>query len=162
MQINIMNKIYNIFANFPLLQYILVIVQFIIIFLHFIESPLHDKKLFFEEIIILNKIGDFIILICLGIILISIKTLNKNISPLPIPLRKSKLVTKGIYSKFRHPIYYSLLVISFIFLIKTLSAYNLILTILLCALIFLKIKLEENYLNKKFIEYKKYKRKVRF
>ena len=94
--------------------------------------------------------------------LFAIKDLGRNLSPFPRPITNSKLVTTGIYRFTRHPMYYSLVFISFgVFIIK-LSIYYLLLTISLVLIIKFKIILEEQYLNKKFRDYFLYKNEVKY
>ena len=80
---------------------------------------------------------------------------------MPRPKENSKLITSGIYKLFRHPIYYSLIIISLCFFIKSLTIYYLILSILLTFIISNKIKIEEEYLTKKFHNYNSYKNEVK-
>ena len=94
--------------------------------------------------------------------LIAIKDLGNNLSPFPKPIVNGKLITTGIYSLIRHPMYYSLLLVSFGFFITKLSFYHLCLTISLALIIKLKIILEEKYLNKKFKNYFIYTDKVKY
>ncbi len=94
--------------------------------------------------------------------LVAIKDLGRNLSPLPRPIVKSNLVTNGIYRFMRHPMYCSLIFISLGFFIIKLSIYNLCLLISLVFIIKLKIYLEEQYLNNKFNNYLLYKNKVRY
>ena len=93
--------------------------------------------------------------------LVSIKDLGRNLSPFPRPINNSNLVTKGIYRFTRHPMYYSLIFISFgVFIIK-LSIYYLFLSISLGLIIKFKIDLEEQYLKNKFKNYLLYKNEVK-
>ena len=93
--------------------------------------------------------------------LVSIKDLGRNLSPFPRPINNSNLVTSGIYRFTRHPMYYSLLLISIgVFTIK-LSTYYLVLTISLALIIKFKISLEEKYLMNKFKNYLLYKNEVK-
>ena len=94
--------------------------------------------------------------------LVSIKDLGRNLSPFPRPIKNSNLVTTGIYRFTRHPMYYSLVFISFgVFLIK-LSIYYLFLSVSLGLIIKFKIDLEEQYLNNKFKKYVLYKNEVKY
>ena len=94
--------------------------------------------------------------------LVSIKDLGRNLSPLPRPITNSNLVTKGIYRFTRHPMYYSLIFISFGFFITNLSIYYLCLSISLAFIIKFKIVLEEQYLINKFKNYLLYKNEVKY
>ena len=141
-------------------EFLLVIIQFIIIALHLIKFNLFNQKLIQDEFLIIIYIGNFLIILALIIIVFSAKDLGKSLSPMPRPKENSKLITSGIYRLFRHPMYYSLIIISFSFFIKSLTIYNLTLSILLTFIISNKIKIEEEYLTEKFHNYALYKNKV--
>tara|TARA_Y100000589_G_scaffold332097_1_gene389252 strand:+ start:2644 stop:3117 length:474 start_codon:yes stop_codon:yes gene_type:complete len=143
------------------MEIFIVMSQFIVIALHFIEINLFNKKLIQTDYQIFDDVGNIIIFLALTFIIISIKDLGKYISPFPRPKEKSELITSGIYSIISHPMYYSLILISIGFFIKSFTLYNLILSILLSIIVSIKINLEEGYLTKKFINYKLYKRKVK-
>ena len=142
-------------------EFILVISQFIIIILHFIKFNFFNQKLILGEFLFINYISNFLIIIALMLIIVSAKELGKSLSPMPRPKENSKLITSGIYSIFRHPMYYSLIIISFSLFIKSFSIYNLILSILLTFIITNKIKIEEEYLIRKFNNYTLYKKEIK-
>ena len=143
-------------------ELILVFLQFLIIFLHFFQLELLPNK----QIIQINNISYFlgilIIIIASIFILIAIKDLGRNLSPFPKHKSNSKLVTTGIYRFMRHPMYYSLIIISFGVFLTKLSIYHLCLTITLALLIKFKIILEEQYLKNKFKNYFLYKNVVKY
>ncbi len=142
-------------------EFLLVISQFIIIALHFIKFNLFNQKLIQGEFLIIIFISNFLITLALIIIVFSAKDLGKSLSPMPRPKENSKLITSGIYRFFRHPMYFSLIIISFSFFLKSLTIYSLILSILLTFIISNKIKIEEEYLTKKFHNYTSYKNEVK-
>ena len=142
-------------------EFLLVISQFIIIALHLIKFNLFNQKLIQGEFLPINYISNFLITLALIIIVFSAKDLGKSLSPMPRPKENSKLITSGIYRLFRHPMYYSLIIISFSFFLKSLTIYSLILSILLTFIISYKIKIEEEYLIKKFHKYTSYKNEVK-
>ena len=142
-------------------EFLVVISQFIIIALHLIKFNLFNQKLIQGEFLPINYISNFLITLSLIIIVFSAKDLGKSLSPMPRPKENSKLITSGIYSFFRHPMYYSLIIISFSFFLKSLTIYSLILSILLTFIISNKIKIEEEYLTKKFHNYISYKNEVK-
>ena len=142
-------------------EFLLVISQFIIIALHFIRFNILNQKLIQDQFLTINYISNFLITLALIIIIFSVKDLWKSLSPMPRPKENSKLITSGIYRLFRHPMYYSLILISFSFFIKSLTIYNLILSILLTFIISNKIKIEEEYLIKRFHNYTLYKNEVK-
>ena len=140
----------------------LVIFQFLIISLHFIELEFIQKIEIIKGNSIFSFLGFIIIIIASIIMLLAIKDLGKNLSPFPRPITNGNLITSGIYRIIRHPMYYSLILISLgVFIIK-LSFYYLCLTISLILVIKFKIILEEQYLNNKFKNYLFYKDKVKY
>ena len=143
-------------------ELILVFLQFFIISLHFFQWELFPKKQIIQVNPITYFMGILIIIIAFIIMLVAIKDLGRNLSPFPRPINKSNLVTTGIYRFMRHPMYYSLIFISFgVFIIK-LSIYYLFLSISLALIIKFKIVLEEQYLNNKFKNYLLYKNEVKY
>ena len=143
-------------------ELILVFLQFFIIFLHFFQFELLPNKLIMQINNISYFLGILIIIIASIFILIAIKDLGCNLSPFPKPKTNSNLVTTGIYRFMRHPMYYSLIIISFGVFLTKLSIYHLCLTITLALLIKFKIILEEQYLKNKFKNYFLYKNVVKY
>ncbi len=143
-------------------EIILVILQFIIILFHFIKLEFIPNIEIMQVSTIFKYIGISIIIIASIVMLIAIKDLGRNLSPFPRPITSGKLVTSGIYSFIRHPMYYSLIIISLGVFITKFSFYYLCLTISLGLVIKLKIILEEQYLNNKFKNYFHYKNKVKY
>jgi len=142
-------------------EFLLVISQFIIIALHLIKFNIFNQKIIQGQFLTIIYISNFLITLALIVIVFSAKDLGKSLSAMPRPKENSQLITSGIYRLFRHPMYYSLIIISFSFFIKSLTVYNLILSILLTFIISYKIKLEEEYLTKKFNNYTSYKNEVK-
>ena len=141
---------------------ILVILQFFIISLHFFRWELIPQKQIINVTPFSYSIGFLIIIIAFIILLIAIKDLGRNLSPFPRPINNSNLVTKGIYRFTRHPMYYSLIFISFGVFITKLSIYYLFLSTSLILIIKFKIALEEQYLKNKFKNYLIYKNEVKY
>ena len=143
-------------------EIILVFLQFFIISLHFFQWELFPQKQIVEVSPLSYFTGILIIIFSLIIMLVAIKDLGRNLSPLPRPMTNGNLVTSGIYGFTRHPMYYSLIFISVGFFIINLSIYNLFLTISLVLIIRFKIVLEERYLKNKFKNYLLYKNEVKY
>ena len=143
-------------------ELILVFLQFFIIFLHFFQLELLPNKQIIQINNIFYFLGILIIIIASIFILVAIKDLGRNLSPFPKPKANSNLVTTGIYRFMRHPMYYSLIIISFGVFLTKLSIYYLCLTISLALLIKCKIILEEQYLKNKFKNYFLYKKVVKY
>jgi len=143
-------------------EIILVFLQFFIISLHFFKWEFIPEKQIIQVTPFSYFVGFLIIIIALIILLVAIKDLGRNLSPFPRPLNNSDLVTKGIYRFTRHPMYYSLLFISFGVFITKLSIYYLFLSTSLGLIIKFKIALEEQYLKNKFKNYLLYKNEVKY
>ena len=143
-------------------EIILVFLQFFIISLHFFQWEFIPEKQIIQVTTFSYFVGFLIIIIAFIILLVAIKDLGRNLSPLPRPINNGNLVTKGIYRFTRHPMYYSVIFISFGVFITKLSIYYLFLSISLCLIIKFKIALEEQYLNKKFKNYLLYKNEVKY
>ena len=140
----------------------LVFSQFFIISLHFFKWEFISQKQIIQVSPLSYLVGFLIIIIALIILLVAIKDLGRNLSPFPRPIKNSNLVTTGIYRFTRHPMYYSLIFISFGVFITKLSIYYLFLSISLVLIIKFKIALEEQYLNNKFKNYLLYKNEVKY
>jgi len=143
-------------------EMILVFLQFFIISLHFFKWELIPEKQIMQGTPFSYFVGFLIIIIAFIILLVAIKDLGRNLSPFPRPIKNSNLVTKGIYRFTRHPMYYSLIFISFGVFITKLSIYYLFLSISLILIIKFKIALEEHYLKNKFKNYLFYKNEVKY
>jgi len=141
---------------------ILVFLQFFIISLHFFQWEFIPQKRIIQVSPFSYFLGFLIIIISFIILLVAIKDLGRNLSPFPRPINNSNLVTTGIYRFTRHPMYYSLIFISFGVFITKLSIYYLFLSTSLALIIKFKIALEEQYLNNKFKNYSLYKDQVKY
>ena len=84
----------------------LVFLQFIIIILHFFQWEFIPQKQIIKVTPFSYFVGFLIIIIAFIILLVAIKDLGRNLSPLPRPAKNSNLVTTGIYRFTRHPMYY--------------------------------------------------------
>jgi protein-S-isoprenylcysteine O-methyltransferase Ste14 len=143
-------------------EIILVFLQFFIITLHFFKWEFIPEKQIIQVTPFSCFLGFLIIIIAFIILLVAIKDLGRNLSPFPKPINNSNLVTRGIYRFTRHPMYYSLIFISFGVFITKLSFYYLFLSTSLSLIIKFKIALEEQYLKNKFKNYLIYKNEVKY
>ena len=143
-------------------EVILVFLQFFIISLHFFQLEFIPQKQIIQANTLSYSMGFLIIIIAFIILLVAIKDLGRNLSPFPRPINNSNLVTSGIYRFTRHPMYYSLIFISFGVFLTKLSTYYLLLSSSLGLIIKFKIALEEQYLNNKFNNYLVYKKEVKY
>ena len=143
-------------------EIMLVFLQFFIISLHFFQWEFIPQKQIIQVNPLSYLVGFLIIIIAFIILLVAIKDLGSNLSPFPRPINNSNLVTSGIYRFTRHPIYYSLIFISFGVFITKLSIYYLFLSTSLILIVKFKIALEEQYLKNKFKDYFLYKNEVKY
>ena len=143
-------------------EIILIFLQFFIISLHFFQWEFIPQKQIIQVSPLSFLVGFLIIIIGSIILIVAIKDLGRNLSPFPRPINNSNLVTTGIYRFMRHPMYYSLIFISFGVFLTKLSFYYLFLSISLGLIIKFKIDLEEQYLNNKFKNYLLYKNEVKY
>ena len=143
-------------------EIILVFLQFFIISLHFFQWEFIPQKQIIQASPFSYLLGILIIIIAFIIMLVSIKDLGRNLSPFPRPINNGNLVTTGIYRFTRHPMYNSLIFMSFGVFITKLSIYYLFLSISLALIIKFKVALEEQYLNNKFKKYLLYKNEVKY
>ena len=126
-------------------EFFLVILQFFIIIFHFIQLEFLPKKEIMQVNFIFSLLGFLLIIISSIVMLIAIKDLGSNISPFPKPIVNGNLITSGIYRFIRHPMYYSLILISFGFFLTKLSFYHLGLTISLASVSYTHLTLPTIY-----------------
>lgn len=115
----------------------------------------------------LPLLGDFLNILCgpvlavLGVIVcaLGIMDMGASLSPWPVPTGDD-LVTDGVFSVVRHPIYSGLLAIMAGFSVATGSAARLLLTAALWYALDLKSDYEEEQLLKEHAEYKAYQEAV--
>ena len=143
-------------------ELMLVFLQFFIISLHFFQLEFIPQKQIMQVTPFSYFVGFLIIIIAFIILIVAIKDLGRNLSPFPRPISNGNLVTTGIYRFTRHPMYYSLVLISFGVFITKLSIYYLFLSTSLILIIKFKIDLEEQYLKNKFKNYFLYKNEVKY
>ena len=156
-----MKFILNLNIQSSIKEIILVISQFIIIIFHFININLFTQRIIQIDENLLDVFGNVFIILGFILIIIAFKDLGKSISPMPKPKDNSKLITTGIYNFIKHPMYYSLIIISLGYFIKSLTFYNLFLTTLLVLILFTKINIEEKYLKRKYKNYSLYKKRLK-
>ncbi|GLC37382.1 hypothetical protein PLESTB_001593300 [Pleodorina starrii] len=87
--------------------------------------------------------------------------LGRNISPLPEPRKKHRLVVSGIYGYVRHPMYGGLLLAGFGLAVLTRNETRLAILALLWWVLENKVSAEEKALSIRYPEYAEYKAKVK-
>ena len=90
-------------------------------------------------------------------VVLSFIALNKSLSPFPSPKEKATLITNGIYSTVRHPIYSGILWMALGYGLYTEDTLRLLVFVALLILFINKAKYEEQLLMKKFPDYIFYK-----
>lgn len=93
----------------------------------------------------------------IAIMAISLFQMNKNLSPFPTPKDNSELITTGLFSKVRHPIYSGILLLAFSLALYLNSGFKILVAFFLLILFHFKTRYEEKQLSLKFPEYKNYK-----
>ncbi len=134
--------------------------QIIILTTHFVP-PIQNRWLVASyNSIPLKLTGYLVIIVGLIIAFASLLSLGENLSPLPDPKNNSKLITNKMYSYCRHPLYLSMLIISFGINIILLSVVHIILFAALFLILRGKAIYEEKKLVLKFNAYYRYSTKV--
>lgn len=128
--------------------------QLILFVLYFFTIRLIDINI--PEIF--RTVGLIVALNGIVILIISMLQLNKNLSPFPSPKTDTKLIQEGLYSFIRHPIYTGILLLALGYASYSNSFYKFLITICLFLLFYMKSSYEEKLLNKKFSDYKLYKK----
>lgn len=112
-----------------------------------------------SNIMAINLISIILIVISIIIALSALITMKiTNLNVLPQLKNNHKLVTKGIYSYIRHPMYLSVLLLCLAFLLTNISIINLIIYAVLVIDLILKSNLEEKLLAHRFNDYNDYKK----
>ena len=131
------------------LAWLLVFMQFLLIGLIVITSPLTSLKMW--------VIGSILAGIALGLYSIyTIRIGNFNITPLVKPF--GKLIAHGPYRVMRHPMYTAILITIWPMVAGHFSYLRLAFAVLLTFVLIIKLHIEEDYLKKAFIPYLEYSR----
>lgn len=135
-----------------------VVIQFFLIFL-LVLSPRMEKP-YGDASEVIGIIGLAFILTGSAILLYSFLRLGNSLTALPIPRAQGHLVTTGMYSKVRHPIYFALLLMGFGVILDAGYWPQIIIYLMLYSLLNLKADFEETLLKEKYPEYEKYAEKT--
>ena len=87
--------------------------------------------------------------------------LGRNLTPLPLPSSRARLVRNGIYGLMRHPLYTAVMAGAFGWGLLWGSWPALVAAGLLSPLLDAKARMEERWLRQRFTEYETYARRVR-
>jgi protein-S-isoprenylcysteine O-methyltransferase Ste14 len=104
--------------------------------------------------------GIFLIGIGVIVMFMGFRGLGKSLTANPVPNQDGKLVTTGIYSRVRHPIYTGLLAITLGLVVSSGVWGQILLWIALAMLLTYKLRWEEVMLTAKYKDYAEYKARV--
>jgi len=105
--------------------------------------------------------GGLLLLIAAGIAVAGAATLRRNLSPFPNPVTHAKLVQHGIYTRIRHPLYTSVILVAFGWALAWLSWPAALAAVALIPFFFAKSRREEERLCGRFPEYAEYMARTR-
>lgn len=94
------------------------------------------------------------------VVIMGFRGLGKSLTANPVPIKGGKLITTGIYSRVRHPIYLGLILVSLGIVLTNGSIIKFGFWVLLVFLLIFKMKFEESLLIKTYPGYKQYQEKV--
>jgi protein-S-isoprenylcysteine O-methyltransferase Ste14 len=100
--------------------------------------------------------GTILLAIGLVVLFAGFKGLGKSLTANPVPIEDGKLVTTGIFSIVRHPIYLGLLVVTLGLVVSSGVWAQIIVWVALLVLLVYKMRWEEVMLSKKFKGYTEY------
>jgi len=135
-------------------SYTLVLMQFLLIALLLLSPRQAAPYGGASEII--GFVGVGLIAVGSGVLLFSFIGLGNALTALAIPKENGTLVTHGIYSRVRHPIYFGLLVMSVGVMLDAGYWPQIIIVMLLYALLNNKADFEETLLRERYPQYQKY------
>jgi protein-S-isoprenylcysteine O-methyltransferase Ste14 len=101
--------------------------------------------------------------VALGSVLLIAGTrqLGPNLTPLPFPKPGGTFVQNGIYGYVRHPIYGGLALVAVGWALRRGGGLVLVHAVLLCAVLEVKSRVEERWLDQRYAGYAAYRRRTR-
>ncbi|MBK8001034.1 MAG: isoprenylcysteine carboxylmethyltransferase family protein [Verrucomicrobia bacterium] len=90
-----------------------------------------------------------------------VRTLGRNRTPFPEPVAEHELVQTGVYAVVRHPLYSSLIFLSFGWALAWFSTVTLALAGGLALVLDQKSRVEERFLRDRYTDYHQYAQRVR-
>jgi protein-S-isoprenylcysteine O-methyltransferase Ste14 len=89
------------------------------------------------------------------------RRLGRNLTPWPVPKPTSTFVNQGVYRYARHPIYGGLILLAFGWSLRRGGGLALVYAGLLVALLFVKSRVEERWLDRRYEGYHAYRARTR-
>jgi protein-S-isoprenylcysteine O-methyltransferase Ste14 len=136
---------------------IFVLIQFVLI-IAIVASSFYEKKYFNRPN---SYLTDFLAFLFLSagflLMIISFMNFGQKITANPVPGKDTVLRTTGMYSKVRHPIYLSVLLLMPGCIFFSAAYYTFLIYAVMIVFFIVKIDFEEKQLEEKFSEYKTYK-----
>ena len=96
----------------------------------------------------------------IALMVVAFRSLGTSLTANPVPLESAQLVTSGMYSRLRHPIYLGLLLLTAGMALYSWSVTRFALWLALVGLLTYKIRFEEQQLVAKYPAYAQYMREV--
>src|SRR5690625_4997099 len=137
-------------------EMLFVLLQLALFFLF--SFDIHAWRSYFPVVLFWVGVGSLVI--GAFILIVGVVQLNVNLSFVPSPLAKFKLIVHGIYKYMRHPIYTGIFMGFLGFSIIADSGYKLLISVLLLLLFYFKSIYEEKRLQLMFPEYDEYRQKT--
>ncbi len=97
----------------------------------------------------------------LALLFASVLNLGKNLTPFPRPIPNGQLVTTGLYSLVRHPMYFSVILVCLGFSLLTMNPIRLGLTGLIFVFLDAKSRQEETWLKQQYPKYIDYQKRTK-
>lgn len=143
---------------------LLVFIQFVL-FLAFILVPRWNPWLSAELLSATASLRLILLVVC-GVIALAFgglgsRSLRPYLTPLPYPVEHSQLVTSGVYSLVRHPLYSALLFVALGWVCYSLSLSHLALLVVGFLFFDYKASKEERWLTERHPDYAAYSARVR-
>ncbi|MBK6731069.1 MAG: isoprenylcysteine carboxylmethyltransferase family protein [Bacteroidetes bacterium] len=137
-------------------DYFLVTIQFVLLIAYCIVfyKTANNTNIILRIAGIVTSASGFIVAI------VAMITLNRNLRAVPTPVENGTLITHGIFSIVRHPIYTGILLVAFGGLVIHFSFALLSIAIALFILFSIKSSYEERMLSEKYNGYKDYRLKT--
>lgn len=141
-----------------IIDYLLVSIQFLLFGLYVLADRI--KNATFQRHDWVGILGGVAALIGSVVVAVAIYTLRRSLTALPTPRPKAELITEGIYSHVRHPIYTGILLLVFGYALFTASLAKVTVGGGLLLLLYLKTTYEERQLRTVFSGYWLYQQRT--